>query len=66
MLTLSKITGPTLVITHDNCPIIWVSRLQTEIAFSNTEAEYIALSHAIRGVLPFVSLMKEIEFVLEL
>jgi hypothetical protein len=32
------------VIMYTNCPILWVSRLQTEIALSTTKAEYIALS----------------------
>ena len=41
-------------------------RIQTEIALSITEAEYISLSQAMRDVLPFVSIMKEIEFVLKL
>ena len=54
------------VISYSKFPIIWDSRLQTEIALSTTEAGYIALSAAMRGFLPFVSLMKEIEFVLEI
>ena len=45
------------VITYANCLIIWVSRLQIEIAISTPEAEYIALSQAIRYVLPFAGLM---------
>ena len=32
------------VILYANCPIIWSSKLQTEIALSTTESEYIALS----------------------
>ena len=32
------------VIKHAGCPIIWKSKLQTEIALSTTEAECIALS----------------------
>jgi len=35
------------VITFANCPVLWVSKLQTEIALSTTEAEYIALSQAL-------------------
>ena len=54
------------IIMYDNCPIIWASRLQTEIVFSKIEAKYIAISQAMRDVLPFMSLMKEISFVLEL
>ena len=46
------------VITYANCPTIWASRIQTDISISTTEAEYIALSQAMRGSLPFVSFMK--------
>ena len=35
-------------------------------ALSTTEAEYIAWSKLMRDILPFVSLMKEIEFVLRI
>ena len=54
------------VITYANYPTIWASRIQTDISLSTTEAEYIALSQSMRGVLHFVSLMKEIYFILEL
>ena len=46
------------VITYANYPIIWASRIQTKIAFSTTEVEYIDISQVTRDVLPFVSLMK--------
>ena len=39
------------VIMYANYPIFWASKLQTEIAFSTTEAEYIALSQALREVI---------------
>ncbi len=32
------------ILMYANCPILWVSRLQTEIALSTAKAEYIALS----------------------
>jgi hypothetical protein len=35
-------------LTLANCPLIWVSKLQTEIALSTTEAEYIALSQSFK------------------
>jgi hypothetical protein len=35
------------VIMYADCPILWVSHLQTEIALSTAEAEYIALSQAL-------------------
>jgi len=46
------------VIMYTNCPILWVSRLQTEIALSTAEAEYIALSQALCDVIPLITLLK--------
>ena len=40
----SAISCTGYVITFCGCPIHWVSKLQSEIALSTTEAEYIALS----------------------
>ena len=48
------------------CPITWQSKLQTEIALSTTESEYIALSSAMREVIPFLNLLKEISGVFDL
>jgi len=48
------------IIMYANCPILWVSRLQTEIALSTAEAEYIALSQSLRDVIPLITLLKEI------
>jgi len=48
------------------CPITWQSKLQTEIALSTTESEYIALSTAMREVIPFLNLLKEISGVFDL
>ncbi len=53
------------VIIYAGCPIIWCSKLQTEIALSTIEDEYIDLSQAIREVIPIISLMKELDSVLE-
>jgi histone deacetylase 1/2 len=47
------------VITYCGCPIVWASKLQTEIALSTTEAEYIALSTALREVIPMMDLIQE-------
>ena len=47
------------VIMYSGCPITWGSKLQTEIALSTTESGYIALSSAMREVIPFLGLMKE-------
>jgi hypothetical protein len=35
-----------------DCPVHWTSKLQTEIALSTTEAEYIALAQALRELIP--------------
>ena len=40
--------------------MVWASKLQTQIALSTLEAEYIALSQAMRELLPLRRLMKEI------
>ncbi|MGH7974068.1 MAG: Ty1/Copia family ribonuclease HI [bacterium] len=48
------------VLVFAGCPILWVSKLQTEIALSTTEAEYVALSQSMRDVLPTQRLIIEI------
>jgi hypothetical protein len=48
------------VITLGGCPLHWVSKLQTEVALSTTEAEYIALSQAMRHLLPMRRILLEI------
>ena len=49
------------VISCAGCPIHWCSKMESEIALSTTEAEYIAMSMAMREVLPFLNLMSEIK-----
>jgi hypothetical protein len=41
------------------CPILWSFKLQSEMALSTTEAEYIAMSHATRDLLPLRDLLHE-------
>jgi hypothetical protein len=48
------------IIFYAGCPVLWASRLQTEIALSSTESEYISLSQSLREVLPLMRLVKEI------
>ena len=48
------------VILVGDIPVIWKSSLQTEIALSTFEAEYVALSTAMRDVLPFQNLFLEV------
>ncbi len=46
--------------------MIWCSKLQTEIALSTVEAEYIAMSHALRETIPVQNLIKEIHCIFDL
>ena len=48
------------LITYCGCPVTWSSKLQSEIALSTTEAEYIALSMATRQLIPLRRIMNEI------
>eukprot|EP00978_Attheya_sp_CCMP212_P047854 scaffold439527_cov122-Attheya_sp.AAC.1 len=41
------------------CPILWRSKLQTEVALSTTEAKYVALPQSLREVLPLMQLLNE-------
>ena len=54
------------VITLGTCPLHWASKLQKEIALSTAEAEYIALSMAMRDLLPIRRQFKELLATLEL
>ena len=40
-------------------PIIWSSKLQTQVALSTTKAEYIALSQSLRDVIPVMQFLEE-------
>jgi hypothetical protein len=48
------------VITYAGCPISWSSKMQTEVALSTTEAEYIACSTALRDAIPLMNLTNEV------
>ena len=52
-----------MVIIYSNCPIFWHSTLQTDIALSTAEAEYIVLSTSLRQVIPLMKMMEEIHAV---
>jgi hypothetical protein len=47
------------VVTFASCPLLWSSKLQSEIALSTTEAEYIALFQATREIIPLRALLHE-------
>ena len=46
------------VVTFSNCTLLWVSKIQTEIALSTLHSEYVELSHSIRELLLLESLFK--------
>jgi hypothetical protein len=48
------------VITAFGCPVLWHSKLQTEIALSTMEAEYVAIITACRDLFPVVDMIKEL------
>ena len=43
-----------------DCPVLWMSKLQTDIATSTMEAEYSVLSAAMRDLLPLKRIIKKI------
>ncbi|KAL7461491.1 hypothetical protein ACHAXS_001911, partial [Conticribra weissflogii] len=48
------------VILVAGCPILWKSTLQTEIALSTMEAEYVALSQSCKDLFPLLLLVEEL------
>ena len=51
---------------YAGCPILWCLKLQTEIALSMAEAEYIALSQAMRQVILMMNIITEISCVFDI
>jgi hypothetical protein len=49
------------IIIYASCPIVWASKMQTDIALSTTESKYSALSEAAREVLWLMGLMEEVK-----
>ena len=41
------------------CPLIWASKLQTEIALITTECEYVSLSEALQIMIPIMHILEE-------
>ena len=48
------------VISAFGCPVVWRSSLQTAIALSTMEAEYVALSTACKDLIPVVGLVRDL------
>jgi hypothetical protein len=49
------------IITYAGCPIVWGSKIQTQTSLSSTEAEYVAISTAMREQIPLLDLLKEVK-----
>lgn len=49
------------IILYAGCPIVWASKMQTLVALSTTEAEYIALSSSLREVIGILNLLQELQ-----
>jgi hypothetical protein len=49
------------IVTYHGCPVTWASKMQTEVALSSTESEFIALSHTLRNTIPLMELLKELQ-----
>ena len=56
------------IIMYARCALIWCSKLQTEVALSTTETQYIhiALSQSLQEVIPIMLLFKEINAIFPL
>jgi hypothetical protein len=48
------------IILYRGCLLLWVSKLQSLIALSTMEAEYVALSQSMRDLIPVRELLKEL------
>ena len=44
------LTGSVIMVA--DCPLLWVSKVQSLVATSTLEAEYIALSHSMKELIP--------------
>lgn len=49
------------IVRYEGVPLIWKSQLQSEIALSSTESEYIGISYALREVIPIMEVLKEMK-----
>jgi hypothetical protein len=58
-LTAKSRTG--YIISYGGCPVIWASKLQTEVVLSLTESEFIGLSESLRMAIVMMNLLAEMQ-----
>jgi hypothetical protein len=49
------------VISYGGCPVLWASKLQTEVVLSSTESEYVGLSESLRITIVMMNLLSEMK-----
>lgn len=49
------------VVFYAGCPIIWASKLQTQVALSTTKVEYITMLQSLCDILPIMFLIQEMK-----
>jgi hypothetical protein len=49
------------IVFYAGCLVCWASKLQSQVALSTTKAEYIAMSMALRDVIPVMNLIGEMK-----
>jgi hypothetical protein len=49
------------IISYGGCPVVWASKLQTEVVLSSTESEYVGLSESLRIAIVMMNLLREMK-----
>jgi hypothetical protein len=49
------------IVSYGGCPVIWASKLQTEVVLSSTESEYVGLSESLRVAIVMMNLLTEMK-----
>jgi hypothetical protein len=49
------------IVFYAGCPVCWASKLQSQVALSNTKAEYIAMSQSLRDIIPVMNLIQKMQ-----
>jgi hypothetical protein len=49
------------IISYGGCPVIWASKLQTEVVLSSRESEYVGLSESLWIAIVMMNLLRELK-----